>query len=580
MGETQVSKKRLQSNFLLLLNRHHQSLFLYGLIQIAAAVIISSLSWTTKEQLILPETKEVFSHPTLIVLFIAVLLINAMVFALIGATYGALWFRLGITSIVAILLLVFGWRIGAFSFIVLPVVFIVGYVIWRGSRPIADRPTVKDLVILYSIMIIGWFLVVVFGIRVKDMSIFVTLYFGISQLLVFASILPIPQILMSGVDLADLTHTVVERITSLCARMGNHGVIVALLATSMVKVGFIVWNGGLSSFSSWIMPGIFLLCFVCIVLFCPKQLLDFKPQFKHWLFLTGFIFPIPIGFFLIFVMLGGYVSTDSVGPLLIAGIGPIGLILSGVLAFFPKKRPFSIFIMLMAIWALLTFSFDPLCKLIFGTGMKGLNLWDLDGIAATFFILWSIWLLYQRKSSTLLATALKFSLFLSGCFLLDQMLNQQFAIAELYSVFQILTYLAIYQFIASPKHLRWSQVLLWLVSIVLLVHCIWIKIFPDGLINIIMIMILIVSMLWDVLIADEKITGKKVNGSYRLGLLFLYLGVATWTIAQIVFAKTGKGTAVLEWEPLLLLGLFVVGMPWVFYSFLIEIKTKLGADPQ
>ena len=153
---------------------------------------------------------------------------------------------------------------------------------------------------------------------------------------------------MWGIDLANLTYTAVKRITSFCARMGNHGVLVTLLATSMVKVGFIFWQGGLSALSSWIVTGLFLLCCICIILFTPKRLLDFKPQFKHWLFLTGFIFPIPIGAIITFVMLGGHVSVDSVGLALIGGIGPIGLILAGVLALFPKKRPFSIFITLMA----------------------------------------------------------------------------------------------------------------------------------------------------------------------------------------------------------------------------------------
>ena len=170
---------------------------------------------------------------------------------------------------------------------------------------------------------------------------------------------------------------------------------------------------------------------------------------------------------------------------------------------------------------MITFSFAPLCKLIFGITVDGLNLWYLDGIAAIIFILWSIGLLYQRKSSILLSTALKFSLFLSGCFMLDQMLNQKFVIAELYTVFQVLTYLAIHQLIVRPKQLRWSQVLLWLVVIVLLIHSLWIRIFPDEFINMITIMILIISMLWDVLIADEKITGNKIDGPDRLGILFL-----------------------------------------------------------
>ena len=66
-NETLVSKKGVRSDFLLSLQRHHQWLFIYGLFQIGVAVVISSLSWTTKEQIILPETNEVFSHPPLIV---------------------------------------------------------------------------------------------------------------------------------------------------------------------------------------------------------------------------------------------------------------------------------------------------------------------------------------------------------------------------------------------------------------------------------------------------------------------------------------------------------------------------------
>ena len=341
------------------------------------------------------------------------------------------------------------------------------------------------------------------------------------------------------------------------------------------KVGFLIWRGGWSSLGSWIVTGIFLLCITCIILFTPKQLLSFKPQFKHWLFLTGFIFPIPIGAIILFVMFGGHVSIDTVGSTLIGGIGPIGLILAGVLAFFPKKRPFSIFITLMAIWALLTFSFAPLGQLVYGLTVEGLNIWDLDGMTAIIFILWSIWLHYQRKSSILLFTALKFSLFLSGCFMLDQMLNHNFVIAELYSVFQALTYLAIHQVIIRPKGLRWSQVFLWLVVIVLFIHSLWIKIFPDEFIKTITIVILMISMIWSVIIADEQITGKKINGPDRLSLLFLNLGVAMWTMAQIVFAKTGKGTSVLEWEHFLLLGLLVIGVPWVIYNFIFEIKAKL-----
>jgi hypothetical protein len=573
-NETSVSKKGFRSNFLNSLHRHHQVIFILGLFQIGVAVVLSSLSWKTKNHIILPETEEVYSHPPLMVIFMALLLINALVFALIGATHGSFWFRLIITSIVTIILLVFGWLIGAFTFLALPSLFTAGYVLWRGSRPMPGHPTIKDIFIIYAVMLTGWLLGVIFGIRLSDMTVVVTLYLGIAQILVFFSFLPIPQILMSGIDLANLIKNAVERVTSICERMGSQGILITLLATSIVKVGFIIWSGGLTSVSSWIVSGLFLLCFIGLVRFTPKSLLDFKPLFKHWLFLTGFLFPIPIATMILFLLLGVNVSTNF-GSILMAQIGPIGLLLAGVLAFFPAKRPFSIFIMLMAIWGFFTFSLMPLSELIFGKTIIGLNLWYIDTIAAIAFIIWSIGLLYKRKTSPLITTALKFSLFFSGCFLLDQLLNDKVAVAELYSIFQVLTYLAIHQLIVRPKQLQWSQVLSWLIVIILIIHRLWFKILPDEFFNMITIAILILSMLWDVLIADEKITGQKQEGSNRLGLLFLYQGVVTWTVAQIVFAKTGKGTAVLEWEPILFFGLLSIGIPWVLYLFLNEIKTKL-----
>gem|GEM_PF-4377325 len=75
--------------------------------------------------------------------------------------------------------------------------------------------------------------------------------------------------------------------------------------------------------------------------------------------------------------------------------------------------------------------------------------------------------------------------------------------------------------------------------------------------------------------SEEKIRGEKSIGPNQPGLLFLYLGVVTWTVVQVVYAKTTNGAAVLEWEPILLFGFLIVGIPWVLYLILREIKTKL-----
>ncbi|WP_231507812.1 hypothetical protein [Bacillus sp. UNC41MFS5] len=81
--------------------------------------------------------------------------------------------------------------------------------------------------------------------------------------------------------------------------------------------------------------------------------------------------------------------------------------------------------------------------------------------------------------------------------------------------------------------------------------------------------------LYDIIMSEEKIRGEKSIRPNQPLLLFLYLGVVTWTVAQVVYAKTGKGSAVLEWEPIPLFGFLIVGIPWVLYLILREIKTKL-----
>jgi hypothetical protein len=43
----------------------------------------------------------------------------------------------------------------------------------------------------------------------------------------------------------------------------------------------------------------------------------------------------------------------------------------------------------------------------------------------------------------------------------------------------------------------------------------------------------------------------------------------------VIYAKTGKGSAVLEWEPMLLFGFLFIGIPWVMYLLVKEAKGKL-----
>jgi hypothetical protein len=81
--------------------------------------------------------------------------------------------------------------------------------------------------------------------------------------------------------------------------------------------------------------------------------------------------------------------------------------------------------------------------------------------------------------------------------------------------------------------------------------------------------------LWDILMSEEKIRGEKVIGPKRPGLLFIYLGYVIWTLAQVIYAKTGKGWAVFEWESMMLFGFLFIGIPWVMYLLVKEVKGKL-----
>src|SRR5688500_12096104 len=110
---------------------------------------------------------------------------------------------------------------------------------------------------------------------------------------------------------------------------------------------------------------------------------------------------------------------------------------------------------------------------------------------------------------------------------------------------------------------------------IMLVHSIWSGILPDGVMNSVKLAILTIAMLWDILMSEEKISGKKIIGPHQPGLLFVYLGVVTWTVAQVVYAKTGKDVAFLEWEPVLLFAFLSLGIPGFLFLLLMEIKTKL-----
>jgi hypothetical protein len=69
---------------------------------------------------------------------------------------------------------------------------------------------------------------------------------------------------------------------------------------------------------------------------------------------------------------------------------------------------------------------------------------------------------------------------------------------------------------------------------------------------------------------------RKVIGPQQPGLLFIYLGYVIWIVVQVVYAKSGKGAALFDWEPILITGYLFIGIPWVLYLLLRKVKERLN----
>lgn len=560
---------------LLSLDRHHRSLVLYGLIQAAAAMIVTYASGLTRERisLTLTDGQEVVSHSPVIVLLIALLLISAMTYALAGATRGALWLRIPVAAIVSGLLLILGWGLGTLAWTALPAVLAFGYVLWRGFNPLPHHPDLKDLVIIATIVAAAWTLAVSLGLRPDGLGAIGSLYFGIAQLIAVASFLPMTLLLLSGLDLAELSKVAAGKISEACLRLGNRVVVMTLLLASAGKIAFYSWRGEWGSISSWLAMALFTAALIGLAVRASRHALEFTPQFKHWLALTGLVLTVPVGAILILIVGGGAINTEAVGPILLGSIGPLWLLFAAILAIRPGGRPFALFSALLGAWALLSIGLAPLSQLAFGRAVPGLGLRELDAGTAIFFLVWSVMLLVRGKSSPMAATALTATFFLSCGYVLDQLFNREVKVAEMYTVLQALSYLIVRQLITRTKKRVWLQILPWLIIIVMLVHSQLDSGFLDGVMQFIKIAIITVAVVWDMLMSEDRLGGAEQLGPDRPARLLLYLGFVTWSVAQLVFAEGGDGAAELEMEPLILFGFLIIGTPRVFHHFMAEIRS-------
>lgn len=564
---------------LLSLNRRHRSLVLYGLVQAGAAMIVTATAGLTSERitLFLDDGRPLVSHSPAIAWTIALLLISAMTYALAGATRGPLWLRLLAATVVSGLLLLFGWGLGALPWVALPTAIAFAYPLWRGSHPVPDTPGWKDLFILAAIVSSAWCLAVAFGLRPEGYGVVGGLYFGAAQLLAFAAFLPMTLLLLSGLDLAELAKTAGGLLSDACSRASHWAVPLTLFGVSAAKAGFYVWRGEWGQPGSWNALALFAVVFVGITLRAPARWLAFTPQFKHWLVLTGIVLVVPVGAVAAIALGKGAIGTESAGPLLIGSLGPMWLAFAGLMALRPQGRPFALFTALLGSWVLLSIGLAPLSQLAFGRSLPGIGLRELDVGTALLFLTWSVVLLVRGKSSPLAPTALTVTFFLSCGFVLDQLLNRDIKVAELYTVLQALSFLIVRQVVARPKR-AWLRVLPWLVIAVMIVHSLWDSAIPDGAMQMVKFAILTIAVVWDMLMSEERLGGAERMGAERPARLFLYLGVLTWAIAQLVFAEGGEGAEEFEMEPLLLFGFLIIGTPRVFHLFMAEIRDKLHPE--
>ncbi|TMV48040.1 hypothetical protein FE783_18950 [Paenibacillus mesophilus] len=560
---------------LLSLDRHHRSLVLYGLIQAAAAMIVTYASGLTRERisLTLIDGQEVVSHSPVIVLLIALLLMSAMTYALAGATRGALWLRIPVAAIVSCLMLVLGWGLGTLAWIAVPALLAFGYVLWRGFNPLPHHPGLKDLAIIAAIVAAAWTLAVAFGLRPEGLGAIGSLYLGIAQLIAVASFLPMTLLLLSGLDLAELSKVAAGKISEACSRLGNRVVVLTLLLASAGKIAFYCWRGEWGSISSWLAMALFTAALIGLTVRAPRHALEFTPQFKHWLALTGLVLTVPVGAILILIVGGGAIDTEAAGPLLLGSIGPLWLLFAAILAIRPGGRPFALFSALLGSWALLSIGLAPLSQLAFGSAVPGLGLRELDAGTAIFFLVWSVMLLVRGKSSPMAATALTATFFLSCGYVLDQLFNREVKVAEMYTVLQALSYSIVRQLMTRTKKRVWLQILPWLIIIVMLVHSQLDSGILDGVMQFIKISIITVAVVWDMLMSEDRLGGAEHLGPDRPARLLLYLGFVTWSVAQLVFAEGGDGAAELEMEPLILFGFLIIGTPRVFHHFMAELRS-------
>lgn len=578
------------------LPRHHRRLLLYGIAQAAAATLVTGLGWLPLRRVALglPGQPPLFEHSPVFIVLTAVLLAAAAVYALVGATRAALWLRLLAALAVAGLLLDLGATLRVEGVVALPILAAVVYALWRGQPEDEARPFWSDVAVLGALVALVWVLCTFLSQRPPGLGPLGALYQGVAGLVTVASFLPVPLLLLSGLDLAELAQSLAQRLS---AAVGGAAVgaaassasaadpaegrraLLALLVLSAAKIAFYVWHDRpLRPDSGWLAVLAFLLACAAVYRFAPAEALEVEPRFGHWLGMAAVALLVPLGLAVVVLAGGQHQLIPRIGSITLAAVGPLWLAAAAALTLRTAYRPTALLFGFAGLWVTLSVGLAPLSQLATGHVWRGLAARDLDLWTAVAFTAWSGWLLAHRRGSRLAVPALAVSIFLDCGFVLDRLLNAQVEVAELYAAVQAALFLAAAGFGGLTRRGP-ARAVPWAVAAALVAVAVLRPPLGASAEEVVIGAVLAMAILWDLLSSEHRMGGlHATRHAARPGRLMLYVAYATWVVAQLVFADTGSGDRVLALAPLFGLGYIIFGAPRVFLAFLAGGREPARAE--
>lgn len=562
------------------LHPHHRRLMLYGAVQAGVALLSAAFLWPGQARvtLTLPDGL-VLSNPTWVVVAVPFLMMNALVYSCAAAIRSVFWLRLLVASAVSLTLLFLGSSLGSIDYVMFPALGLAGYVIWRGFHCLPHHPGYRDIVITGALVVTGWGLAIVFGMRTGSTGILGTVYLGILQFVTLMGILPGFLLLLAGIDLAELFENLADRLSAGLGRWGRQTALLSLLVLSLAKLGFYGWNGLPPLDSSLLASVLFLLLVGWIVKRTPRHLFEFEPRFQHFLTLAALALLIPFSASIALLISRSLFHNFDAGPLAVAAPGPVWLACAAVLSLRKSTRPFAMFAALAGCWVALSLGLGPMVQEIAGRTWPGIQLRDLDFLTACCFLFWSLHVFIKGKSADRARLFLKITLFMNGGFLLDQLLSHHIAVAEWYGVFQSLAFFAAH-YLSSKKGRTGMGLIILGLAAVLVVFSHWHAPFGERFVPLLENGVIACAITWDLLVSEYRMGGTEGKSvTERTARLFLYLGFTTWAAAQFLFARTGEHAGALLLEPLLNFGFIALGLPAMFFMFIREFLNPQGEDP-